>query len=914
MLTSPPTQPTLLSLLYSATHYVGANPSFCNAIDRAFVAFLLISRILPATPMGGAESNAPTLISSSAFEKASIPILVISLVLTLALGAQLFPLPVFDTDLSAFSPETPAEKAEARMDSYFPAESRPMFIHVTADDSSNVLSISNLQLQNIALDEVLNRSTSSNDYIESVIAAPHVMQYAIDESNANNTTLNDYTSWSSLLDDILDEGTNCSAALGDDRALAAGAFIQDSLIHGDLDYSATCDYLLLKSSDPTNATGNAAPSASSTLWVIMIDPDLDDTARQIQQAFIREQLDDFSDDTGMDYHSTSLDLMSHDINKSTFGELVMLMSGAVLIVVLLLAIAFRSIRGVAFPLVGLSAALVWTYGGMAVAGIQFSILEVAVAPVVLGLGIDYSIHLQRHYNTFRAEGMSASNAWLQGFETLKVALTLGVVTTMAAFVANIVSPLPPLQNFGFGLAFGVFCAFISSTILVGALHVVMERDASSHAKHIEWMRFGKFSHYMASFQRAHQAKVMGVVAMMTIASVIFAAARLETEFDLSDFLDEDMDVMEGRDNLYESYDAAGWKPIYILMEPEDGAQSIPDDAYFLDALGILDTRLGSTNGVVSPRSTGQNIHPVYDGPYPILFDAVEGDLIFGHTHNLRMIDSKLATNDEFVEGDIAAALKSLSTNDSLADPLTGESWSDRVNKVIAFTDDDTSIRYIRMEVLIEVRTSSDSSAVLAAFRTTVEDFTSLPGVDATVHVSGDSVSLEAVLDGLTESQLQSTLISLAVCFTVLLALTRRIGPALLIVLPVGIAATWVVGAMAILNLNWNVMTVMVTALTIGLGIDYSIHVWRRFESMKIREGDDWSGLKEMYASTGVALLLSAGTTICGFSILLLSQMPVIQDFGMVTAITVFFSLILALVLLPVFLILDSQTQNGSSSN
>ena len=48
------------------------------------------------------------------------------------------------------------------------------------------------------------------------------------------------------------------------------------------------------------------------------------------------------------------------------------------------------------------------------------------------------------------------------------------------------------------------------------------------------------------------------------------------------------------------------------------------------------------------------------------------------------------------------------------------------------------------------------------------------------------------------------------------------------------------------------MTVMVTALTIGLGIDYSIHVWRRFEAMKSKEGDVWSGLREMYASTGVA--------------------------------------------------------------
>jgi predicted RND superfamily exporter protein len=860
--------------------------------------------------MGGSDSKERTLVSAETFEKSAIPILIGSLILTIALGLQLFPLPVFDTDLSAFTPETPAEQAEERMSEFFPEESRPMFVHVSSDDGSNVLSIDNLQLQRDALNAVMNRSTSSNDYIESVIAAPNVIQLAIDESDANGTTLDNYTDWSQLLDAILDEGTECTDALDDDRALSSGAFIKDSLIHKDLEYlSTTCKYL----EDPANVS-DAAPIASSTLWVIMIDPSLDDTERQVQQDFIRAQLDGFSEDTGLDYHSTSMDLMSHDINKSTIGELVMLMSGAILIVVFLLSVAFRSVRGVAFPLVGLSGALVWTYGGLALAGIQFSILEVAIAPVVLGLGIDYSIHLQRRYNTYRAEGMPASQAWLQGFDTLKVALTLGVVTTIAAFVANIASPLPPLRHFGFGLAFGVFCAFISSTLVVGALHVVMERDSSAYGKHLEWMRFGKFSEYMVGFQKVNQAKVIGLVTLLTVGSVIFAAANLETEFDLSDFLDEDMDVMEGRDQLYESYGAAGWKPIYILMEPEGGTQFISDDAYFLDSLGSLDTWLSSTDGVVSPHSTGRNAHPAYDGPYPILFDAVEGNSIFGEEYNLHIWEGGLVTMNEYAQGDIGAALKSLSTNDSIADPLSGESWSERVNKVVAFNDDD-SIQYIRMEVLIEVKTSSDSEAVLNSLRNTIDDFSGLIGMEGVIiHLAGDSVSLEAVLDGLAASQLQSTLISLAVCFSVLFALTRRIGPALIIVLPVGIASTWVVGAMAVLNVNWNVMTVMVTALTIGLGIDYSIHVWRRFEAMKVKQGDVWAGLREMYASTGVALVLSAGTTICGFTILLLSQMPVVQDFGMVTAITVFFSLVLALVLLPVFLVLDSQSKNGATSD
>ncbi|MEC7704691.1 MAG: MMPL family transporter [Candidatus Thermoplasmatota archaeon] len=862
--------------------------------------------------MGGRESHKSAFLDPDLFEKSSVPILLFSLLVTVFFASQLFPLPEFDTDLSSFQPESESELAETRMEEYFPPETRPMFVHVTDDTGDNILSIESIQIQQQALDEILYRSEISGDYIDSVIAAPKIVQFAIDESEANGTKIGNYSDWNTLLDAILEEGSECEDALGDDRALAAGAFIQDSLIHQDLNYTATCDYLSTKISDPTNATGDAAPTATSTLWVIMIDPELPDNERQIQQHFIRNQLDEFSANSSLDYHSTSLDLMSHDINKGTIGELVMLVTGAVIVVVILLAIAFRSVRGVAFPLVGLSAALVWTYGGMSLANVEYSILEVAIAPVVLGLGIDYSIHLQRRYNTFRAEGLNASSAWVKGFESLKVALSLAVVTTMAAFVANVASPLPPLRDFGLGLAFGVFCAFISSTVLVGALHVVMEKDSESFAKHVEWMRFGNFSTWMVGFQRVHQAKVIGLVAILTISSVVVAAARLETEFELSDFLDDDMDVMQGREELYDSYEAAGWKPVYILMEPIEGVSYIPDDSTLLNSLGFLDRWLESTSGVVSPYSIGQNRHPAYDGPYPILFEAVEGDSEFGASHNLRIVESKLAPADGFSQGDISNALWELGENHSLANPLTGETWSERVSESIAFNEGGGSIRFIRMEVLVEVKTSSDSTAVLTALRDTVDDFAN-QNRNTVVHVTGDMVSLESVLDGLTESQIQSTIISLAVCFTVLLALTRRIGPALLIVLPVGIAATWVVGAMAILNLNWNVMTVMVTALTIGLGIDYSIHVWRRFEAMKSKHMDVWSGMKEMYASTGVALLLSAGTTVCGFSILLVSKMPVVQDFGMVTAITVFFSLVLALILLPVFLIMDSQSRNGANN-
>ena len=116
--------------------------------------------------------------------------------------------------------------------------------------------------------------------------------------------------------------------------------------------------------------------------------------------------------------------------------------------------------------------------------------------------------------------------------------------------------------------------------------------------------------------------------------------------------------------------------------------------------------------------------------------------------------------------------------------------------------------------------------------------------------------------------------------------------------------------MALIGLKWNVLTVMVTALTLGIGIDYSIHMWRRFEVELQKRGDHWGALEEALDTTGVALMLSAATTMAGFAVLLFSPMPIIQDFGLITAITVLFSLVLALMVLPVLVELAARGQES----
>ncbi|MAK95136.1 MAG: hypothetical protein CL994_02165 [Euryarchaeota archaeon] len=485
---------------------------------------------------------------------------------------------------------------------------------------------------------------------------------------------------------------------------------------------------------------------------------------------------------------------------------------------------------------------------------------------------------------------------------------MAVVTTVFAFLANTFSELPPLRTFGFTLALGVVSAFVASTITVGAVHVVVEKSAGEMFH--RGLRLDSLADVSTRFQRRNTARVLLIVAMITMGSVIVAIRELDTSFELTDFLSEEgMEIMEVRNEMYDSYEAAAWKSVILLVEPEEGGDSISvDDRDLLRGLERLDSRISALPEVVNPNSASQR--PSYDGLYTILRDAVENDASFGDSYNLGIFDGGLGPTDDFSNGDVSAAISSLLSNDSIGDPLRGDTWSQRVSMYVTLSEDESSIKYLRMRVDVLVSNSEEAQEVSDVFIKQAQLLESDGLVGGKVHITGDVIVLNNVLSGLVLSQVESTAISLFVSMLVLVLLTRRLGQSLVVILPVGLAGAWVVGAMAMLGINWNVLTIMITALTIGLGIDYSIHVWRRIEANRNSGMRTWEAMRDMYSTTGTALLLSASTTICGFLVLLLSPIPVIQDFGVVSSISVLFSLVMALLVLPGLLAAEFRSGNG----
>jgi len=155
-----------------------------------------------------------------------------------------------------------------------------------------------------------------------------------------------------------------------------------------------------------------------------------------------------------------------------------------------------------------------------------------------------------------------------------------------------------------------------------------------------------------------------------------------------------------------------------------------------------------------------------------------------------------------------------------------------------------------------------------------------------------------IVKSMTESQVLSTAISLILAAVVLMIAYRKPILGLITMIPVLVSTIWIVGTMYFIGYSLNIMTIMITSLTIGLGVTYAIHAVERFKLIADRTGDVIEAVSETIGHTGGALLIAAITTVSGFGMLLFVPMPVEQQFGAITALTIIFAFITSIFILP----------------
>ncbi len=650
--------------------------------------------------------------------------------------------------------------------------------------------------------------------------------------------------------------------------------------------------------------------AGRTLAVLFLESDL---APEERKAVVKDVMDTcagFANNYGsgnfpLKAEHTGEDLFLLEMDEEIDSNKIVLGLFALAFTSLVLFLSFRRFTRVIFPLLTLGCALAWTFGLPGFFGMETSPLDLAVVPLVAGLGIDYMFHLLKRYDeeicdlaggstTPFDEGESSSldiyeRALSLSVGKVKRPVILASFTTVVAFLTALFSPVEAVANFGIKCTIGIVITLLLSFFFLLPLcifieHRLVSKDKCPNPKDNRTPYF--IGHTMNNISRGVTVYpvfvVIGILLVSTF-SLIYAV-DVEKSFETDDIISNDLDARATEHTLNKYIGASSQSRVYYYYrgDGEPGVELVNDMAekllYVEEAPHVV--MLGDlphTNSLLDIFSRAISHSPELAEKYS-----------FSGKDHLPLTNCTDKQVEDFV--------KYLENNSTSYGLLEDSTFSDMIGNVFQRHGKGYSAL---IEIFVYVDTYGESSSLVYSLKSALENEDSSGEIDITL--TGLAVMTVETVDGMQDTMLYGTLAAFLVGLIVLVAVYRKVSSPFLAMLPVVVSTLWILGFMSMFSISLNILTITITSLVIGIGLDYSIHIVERYEQER-KKHDPEKSLKRTLKYTGSSIFLSAFTTICGFLILLSSSLPVMRTYGLISGIAVLFSFILSCVVVPIILL------------
>ena len=590
-------------------------------------------------------------------------------------------------------------------------------------------------------------------------------------------------------------------------------------------------------------------------------------------------------------------LISDEIARSQSDSFLLVGPLALLFVLVTLLVAYRDLLDIVLGLVGIGSVLAITAGAMGWLAIDFNQVLIAVPVLLIGLSIDYAIHIFMRHREQRGPDDAPRGSMGTALAGVGVALLWVTATTVIGFASNLISPLGPIQDFGVVSSIGIAGAMLVFGAFVPALKVeldtLLERVGLDRHKRAFGTGGGALSSVLsvgaAAARRAPAAVI--VVALLVTAIAGAGGSQVSTSFEQSDFLASEPPAWT--EELPEpfrpgEYSAKGnLEYVNENFRREDaqsqvllrGSVATPEGLAKIDAV----ERRAASSPVAFELATGE---AAVDGPLGEMRAVAAENETFNATFAAADTDGD-DVPDRNVENVLDAFFATA---------------PDRASQVVHRVDGEDG-EYVAARVVVSVKGTAGTDAVTAETR---EWAAAGEGAGLTTIATGSQVVNQIVQDDLLSTVVESLVVSIVAVFLFLMVAYRLTeGSASLgavTLLPVVLSVAWILGTMFVIGQPFNVLTGTITSLTVGLGVAYSIHLSERYTLELYRQGDVDAAMRTAVTGTGGALLGSAATTVGGFGTLVVAIFPALQQFGLITGITIVYAFLASVLVLPSLLV------------
>lgn len=533
-----------------------------------------------------------------------------------------------------------------------------------------------------------------------------------------------------------------------------------------------------------------------------------------------------------------------------------------LIILGMIVFAFRRLAPALLALLIILASLSIALGSMAALGIPFYVITNALPVILIGISVADTIHICSHYFHLQAAAPQRPREELvqETMRAMALPVTVTSLTTAAGFLGlYFAADMPPFKYFGLFAALGVAAAWLYSMLALPALMVLARLQVHQHF--IDQHRRGateRLGLFMRGAQRLtlHRPLLLTVLFALLVAWSSWIGSQLVVDDDRIRLFHSDEAIVKA-DQAISRY-LSGTNTLDVVIEtPEPEGLFEPAVLRRIEALQAYAETL--------PHVTGS--HSIVD--YLKQMNRVLND---NDPQAYTLPGSRELVAQYFL-------LYSLS-----ADPLDFEQ------------EVDYDYRSANVRLTMNRGGYQQIAPVVEALDEWIErEFTD--DVDATI--SGRvSINYHWVRN-IGESHIAGLLMALVLVWAVASLSFRSTVAGVYTLIPVVAAVLLVYAFMVLTGITLGVGTSMFAAVAIGLGVDFAVHTISRLRALHSEyAGEEEQVFAQFFATTGRALLLNVLAVASGFGVLIFSQISQLSDFGNIVMLSMGFSFLASVTLLP----------------
>ena len=539
--------------------------------------------------------------------------------------------------------------------------------------------------------------------------------------------------------------------------------------------------------------------------------------------------------TGYDIHFGGTAYITGSIPNLVREDIGILVTSGLIMMLIILLTNLRSLQGVSlifitifFSLSAMLGFMGWAYKITGSNKFLFALLNTSMPIILLTIANSDGVHvITKFFRELRYLG-EVDLAIESAMRSLLFPISLTSITTILAFLTMITAPLEPLIGYGLCMAVGILWAWLLSSFMLPAIIVLLRWDQNSKAisqpGYLE-----KFLNNIAVVVFKYPKQVFSI-GTLTIMLGAFGLSKIDVDVNVSSFFEKGTEIRKSMDFM--DSDMSGTMDLRILV---DGDIRDPSILNQMDSLQNFINQAENVNVTYSIVDVLKQIHRVFmddDEDYEKIPDQSQ------KVNNLLTMYTMSGGSDE---------LSKLADNSYRSALITSHSSTMSTNEVFSYVKSITA--YINNHFSEKTK----------------------------VKVTGMIVIIRDMVDMVIRSSLLSIITSMIFVGVITSLFYGRMIWGLLAVLPLFAAIILNFGLMGYFGVKLNHVTAILSAIIIGVGVDFAIHFISRFQKIsctsdKVQTGED------VIKDVGYPIILDAGSNMA-FGALLFSSFIPVQHVG-----------------------------------